>query len=133
MSAQGRPRSQQVDDAPRRIRNESRHEARQPAGQDAQRDGIGEQPAHDLGRRGFGALDQQRRGDHHHRQMHRDEQEERHRALLAIGLEDHRDADEHGVRLPGQEPGHHGGRPGDAEQPPADQRADPQTTATARK
>ena len=39
--------------------------------------------------------------------MHGDEEKERHRALVAIGLEDHRDADEHRVRLAGGEAGDH--------------------------
>ena len=47
------------------------------------------------------SFDEQRAGDHDDRKVDRDEQEQRHRALLAIGFEDQRDADEDGVRLPG--------------------------------
>ena len=81
---------------------------------------MGEQALDQLRDRGRAAFGQQRRDRHRDRKMDREQQAERHGAGIAIGLQDHRHADEDGVRLGGGEAGDDELRPLPREEPGGD-------------
>ena len=86
--------AQHLDHAPERIGKEAGHRPRGRADEDRQDDRVDEHPPHE-GRRGDAPpLDHQGRREDHDRQVDGDEEEERHGAFVAVGLEDHRHADE---------------------------------------
>jgi hypothetical protein len=82
-------------------------DAAERAGIDADEDGVERQRLHQLHGRGAGeagaALHQHGGGHQHHRQVDGDEQEQRHRPLRPIGLQDERHAHEHRIGLPRRE------------------------------
>ena len=75
-------------------------------GNDGDNDRVGDEAAEDQQRRCLPALGEDRRQRHGDGQMHGDQHEERHGARFAIGLQDHRHADEDRVGLTGRETGH---------------------------